>query len=364
MDLLGVWFCSCGALFPSLAISGRVSAMDVPLFLGVLHAYSAKIASLSVDVDAEDIALFDALDMAELREVSVSLSPVTTEDPEMFPLDTFLRSAPKLCKVRLYRTIPSESAIPWSQITHFHAELSSAEETFRALKLLPNVARFETTILSQYFPMSRDVNQRRLVHPHLQELTLHEWNRRPDELHILHFLILPALESLDTNDINRVILSEFMERSKPPLKRLSIIGDADLSFDAPALERLDQLVELTLRNPSWIVTRSLLEVLEPRVSEPLRFPVLRNLSLVCREAENGRQQTGFLHLAGLAARAVMYRNTRTKGTRIMEFSLLFEPAQTLDWLKIDIPEPLLGLWKKLREDGVEVHLASTKHIVL
>nr|GAT53100.1 predicted protein [Mycena chlorophos] len=225
--------------------------------LRTLQQHGPRIARLHLQLYHSDFQLLNGIEVefSQLEELGVS-SEVEFGDPTL----QIFAHAKRLRKVHLEDIDLPDVPFPRHQVQEFSSEGCMAAECLYSLQVLPNL----TTCLLQ--PFLDDLGRNFVVttHTRLRRLTLAE---NDDDLlpdadpqlrptHILEFLTLPALESLEirgTEIFDGNILRAFLERSSPPLQRLAFVHEyraMQISGSLDALLLLSKLEQLEFERPS------------------------------------------------------------------------------------------------------------------
>ncbi|KAJ7165828.1 hypothetical protein C8R46DRAFT_1192370 [Mycena filopes] len=146
-------------------------------------------------------------------------------DPD--PDITIFQDAPQLRDVSITQLLPSMVVIPWAQLTTFNAENFSVEDCLHVLKLTPVLVSCSFGFLVRD-PRRNDWDdpeQTTKIPPlvHLESLILYGTSEvRLDDLISPLTCTLPALTKLHQLRLDEEILVDFLARSAPPLRELSV----------------------------------------------------------------------------------------------------------------------------------------------
>nr|GAT53101.1 predicted protein [Mycena chlorophos] len=339
---------------------GPLDAPALRPLLQTLQRHSPRIGTFCMELYPNDFSLFEGhrMEFSRLVELSIASEDIEGSGPI---LRTF-RHAPCLRRVHLSRLPLGSITVPREQIEEFSGRGCGAEEYLDALEALPKL----TTCLLQPYLIDYDRDELPIItHTHLRHLTLEESDDEifgfeddldePRPIHILSFLTLPALESLEldgTQSFDGEILRAFVERSSPPLRKLSIAYDSgslcitgsldaflllpcleDLAFGSPAPKLVIQFCSLLARNPSCLPRLKSLEI----TNEDESLSLLKVPSWV--------QEVGNALLARGRASSSLQSVRIVLGGEFTEF----RPRKSLDSLM---------LFASLREKGVKVHFGT------
>ncbi|KAJ6466457.1 hypothetical protein C8R45DRAFT_489371 [Mycena sanguinolenta] len=163
------------------------------------------------------------------------------------PCVQLFRNSPLLRELILIGDIPPPflKSLPWHQLTKFTGACDDLYHCVNALRLGSNLIEcaFAARLTDQNFVQM-------LTHSSLKSLTLFDGSFSTD---IFDFLTLPALQTLRIVDcqeewFNGGGFQEFITRSSPPLRQLTIRLDSGIGLDADTFLSMPNLVELEIWN--------------------------------------------------------------------------------------------------------------------
>jgi hypothetical protein len=182
-----------------------------------------------------------------------------SEDPYDYEPMMMFDKVPLLHEVLMYDAPPFFAPLPWQQLTKFTGERYTLAACLEALHLMPNLAECAFAVFRQ---PDGDHDSDGLLHPNIHHFSLFassmmtelgnlsrapELSRNASSSHILAFLTLPALQTLEiqgVNDFDEMTFNSFLSRSSPPLRKLSVCP-----YDGK--ERQDASIQLQL-SPAFI----------------------------------------------------------------------------------------------------------------
>ncbi|KAJ6539723.1 hypothetical protein B0H19DRAFT_1382339 [Mycena capillaripes] len=358
----------CLSHFSEIADTWIKRARECPLFLSIMlnsafyhnssladvfQRHSRKIRSLELDTFAKDLSGVDSRlhEFTLLRELMIWVLDGDIEHP----LDTF-SNAPLLHQVSLRGTPPSFLALPWQQLTEFAAQACTRADCLEALELMPNMIKCTFSKINEDNTDTLDV----FSHPNIQHLTLSRF-RGAD---VLEILTLPALQTLELRDVhlNEAVLDQFIQRSSPPLRELSVQptdqeGGTELKLSS-AFTSLG-LTDLEVWYPAHSFVASFLDLFAGHAGF---LPQLQNLSFMgCRPAHLEATLLDIVKIAGapMSARRQLAGCAHLKSFRVVS---------TLDgnfYSESMFPAGVLRPFKELKASGMDIHIGTTTtHSVL
>ncbi|KAJ6466463.1 hypothetical protein C8R45DRAFT_489554 [Mycena sanguinolenta] len=163
------------------------------------------------------------------------------------PCVRLFRNAPLLRELSLIGDTPPHflKSLPWHQLTKYTGTCDELYHCVNALRLGPNLVEcvFAASVPDETF---LDI----LIHSSLKSLTLFDGSFSTD---IFGFLTLPALETLqildcDEEAFNDQGFQQFLTRSSPPLRQLTMRLDSGLEIHADTFRSMASLVQLEIWN--------------------------------------------------------------------------------------------------------------------
>nr|GAT57133.1 predicted protein [Mycena chlorophos] len=291
----------------------------------------------------------------QLRELAIEVE--RRDETSFIHLGDTFADSKYLHRVVLDSVLPSQIYLPWTQITEFECRNYSPAKAVELLNVLPNLLRF-TIILSD--PDTEDPRLPELHHSTHSRLEYLRCSEGPDtghtDVHMLAFLTLPNLTTLIPGRIDDEVLHQFLDRSGwPPLTKLDFYDDCWESY-TEILMRLQHLKELHIDYPSRIIMGRITSGLEQ--DDPSFLPNLERFSLFERGVD---AIGGFLSSVGPAVRARNLRassDERFSRVRSVKITTLHGDPE---WTRFRVPEKYLGVYRQLRDEGVEVHVGSPEY---
>jgi hypothetical protein len=282
-EFIRTWFARGRSLPLSFHFTGELERMnkilhDHAAYLGDLHLYTTEECLLSL----RGGATFPMLRELEIEDLNMTVGWDTTLNSDVF------RNAPHLRALRLVDVPPSLFPFPWSQLTKFAGLGIDVAGCLSVLRKSSTLRELEIG--------RAEADDSRSEPPLLQPslLSLELWGNP----HIIHFLRLPALNTLHMRDVpdllDDTITLPFLSCSCMAL-RIFKFGDNTPMVPLSWLHRMQQLTTLELCTSSWTHKDELLLALN-RANEPQFLPQLRNLAfLECGPEEINERLLDTLH---------------------------------------------------------------------
>ncbi|KAF7294191.1 hypothetical protein HMN09_01147500 [Mycena chlorophos] len=370
-ELLGImqtWFCSGRKTPLKVILAGDLSQVDLPTFMATLQRYAPYIWSLTIDLTARNLLLLQpySLEMSQLRELEITVEDDEDDGQYADPVelrDVFVGTS-QLVKVNVDQILPSSITLPWTQITTFQCFDYFLDEVLEVLCLIPTLLSLEVTLGIEY---NRDPSREKVTHTHLKNLIVMEQERleRRDTPHLLHFLTLPNLESLKTEEMEESTLRFFMQRSGyPPFKsmQVNLVG---LPYQCHGvcksiLPHLAGLDDLSLSCPSLPFAQAFFSGLAVRQSF---VPRLKRLAIAYDELTISSQQA-LVSMLELFGQAVGDRNLLSQIAPVERLTAVSFTVKLSELATLRIPESSLVYYKRLIDDGVEVHVGTAQESLL
>ncbi|KAJ7044732.1 hypothetical protein C8F04DRAFT_595483 [Mycena alexandri] len=325
---------------------------NFPGLTNTLSRHSQRMRSLEFHVDLEhldkmNIHLFN---FALLQKLSVRL--LDTETEIEVHADDFIeifKSAPLLREALLEELPPSLFTLPWQQITKFTGEYYTAALCLNALKLMSNLVECAFSV----FEIDEDAfdDLQMFSHTNIQYFSIFEsqsplgWSAK-----LLRLVTFPALQTLKirANDFDEVVLDSFLQRSEPPLQKISIhpLGGMKLRL-SPLLTELG-LTELEIYHPAVGFLPLFFDFFAGGA-----LPRLQSLSLLGCRAEDG-ELTG-AEVLEMAATPIFNRRKLTQCVQLQSFRVVEERTYAA------YPEPILLPFRELKAAGMDVYIGTNQY---
>ncbi|KAJ7070039.1 hypothetical protein C8F01DRAFT_541721 [Mycena amicta] len=361
VELMEAWFRSRRGTPLKVVIGGDLGQVDLLKFMASFQRYSPNISSLFIDLTARNLLLLQpySLEMDQLQELEIT---VEDEEDEIYAEPVELKNVfvntSKLVKVHVDQILPTAITLPWQQLTEFQCYDYFVDEVLEVLRLIPSLTSLDVTLGVED---NRDPNRERLTHPNLQRLIVMEQERldRHDTPHLLHFLTLPKLETLKTEELEERTLRSFMKRSGlPPLKtmQVNLVGFPHECIDVckEILPSLRYLEDLNLSCPTLPFAQAFFSGLSTRDTF---LPRLQKLAIGYDELTIANQNP-LLMVLDLVAQGAADRNVLSKAGGVQRLQSLSVVVKLSQFAALQIPESTLSRYRKLQEDGVDVHLGT------
>ncbi|KAJ7277506.1 hypothetical protein C8J57DRAFT_1126825 [Mycena rebaudengoi] len=273
------WFSRGRSLPLSFHFTGKLARMNE-----ILHDHAAYLSDLHLYI-TEDclLSLRGGATFPMLRDLEIEDLYMTAGSDTILDSDVF-HNAPHLRILRLIDVPPSLFTFPWSQLTKFVGIGIDVAECLSMLRKGSSLREVE-------FGRGDDSpSEPPLLHPSLLSLTL--WQTPL----IIHFLRLPALNTLHMRDIPELLDDTVV---LPFLASIALrtftFGENTPTVSLHWLHRMQQLTTLELCTSLWAHKDELLLALN-RANEPQFLPQLRNLALQeCEPEEINERLLDSLH---------------------------------------------------------------------
>ncbi|KAJ7741039.1 hypothetical protein B0H16DRAFT_1258715, partial [Mycena metata] len=226
-NIAEAWFERSHNLPISMKIHGALTVIQDRhgLLPKTLRQHSSRMRSLDLNLELYILykVNFRIVDWALLETLSIRLfeNQIDLDDE----LVAEFGRVPRLREVFVGEIPPSLITLPWQQLTKFTGEMYTAAQCLEALKLMSN-------LLECAFSVSEDDDEddddlEVYSHASILHFTLFESESEDHptcSAKLLEFITLPALRTLDLHveDFNEGELGSFLERSQPPLQKLSV----------------------------------------------------------------------------------------------------------------------------------------------
>ncbi|KAF7302251.1 F-box domain-containing protein [Mycena indigotica] len=348
LDVMELWF--RGNATRKAALRGEIFPTVLARFMQSFGAKANRITELTLAFGEETLL--------EFKEIPFQMSQLTELAVYGFASagQSLAINAPLLRRASFFSISPASLSIQWSQLTDVTCGNYSFDHFFEALNLLPNLIRFDVTMASD--GEHRDQTRGTLTHLNLRHLRLVQDSDSRPQLPMLHFLALPHLESLETDEADEVFLGAFLIRSAGPhLETLRFLANSTTSSKLliTILRTLNGLVSFDMRYPS---TKLVSKFFRRFSADTKMLPNLRSLQVGCRD------KSGEISLVGLTSilgPAVIERNKRAKQKATQRIDTLRLVVSAAAWSTYTIPKSDLQPYQELKDDGVDVYLGTKDH---
>ncbi|KAF7294178.1 F-box domain-containing protein [Mycena chlorophos] len=372
------WFLCCGERLGLLfKLSGSVDCIAWILRSETFRSHASSISSLELTPinHASEAATIELPELSNLRAFEWVKLPY--DHGRGGPVSLAVGPHyPQLRWAFIRYAIPSELALPWQQLTEFHCRLSTVSQVLEFIRLLPNVVRFESLMMSNSKEQRTLDAKHEVVHSTLQHLRIeHYYTPSPTKRAALEFITAPNLKSLRT-DVPRSTFTTFLQRSRfPSLTYLDLdVCNEPREWDFHVdgfISQLTSLVELHLRDLAVCTSNSLFR----HLPEESFLPNLRTLAVKCRREagdeardrdpaslllEESAEPCPFSAILLLAGSAVANR----LGLQVAHLGSLqlLERVPEDASLDVVIPDEVQEVYKNLRDLGVRVHIRLTTDV--
>ncbi|KAF7298761.1 hypothetical protein MIND_00823600 [Mycena indigotica] len=361
-ELLETWFRPNRGSALKIVLGGDLARVDLPEFMTSLQRHAHHISSLSLTLTARNLALLKSfpLKMRFLRELEIT---VEDEEDEIYaePVDlkdVFVDTS-QLTQVHVDQILPANITLPWQQLTDFQCYDYFLDEVLEVLRLIPNLVSLDVTLgLEDHRDPARD----KLIHHNLQRLTVMEQERldRQETLHLLHFLTLPKLDTLKTEELEERTLRAFMRRSDiPPLATMhvNLVGFPHECLDVcqEILPSLRWLEDLSLSCPTLPFAQAFFSGLAARETF---LPRLRKLAIGYDELTLANQAT-LTSVLELVAQAALNRNVLAQAGVVHCLDFLSFVVKLTELASLRLPFASLSGYRQLQINGVEVYIGTS-----
>ncbi|KAJ6560440.1 hypothetical protein B0H19DRAFT_1261041 [Mycena capillaripes] len=369
-EIMETWFTRAGEGPLFVKIVGELTCMDnFTSFMEAFRRCSPRMQSLELHTALHEIDTHP-LDFSQLKQLS--LGPFFA--PFYFAIEMF-SNAPLLEEALMQEVQPSLIALPWHQLTKFTGEIYTPAECLEALLLMPNITECDLAVtLYKRREDSEDSDDEddldTFSHPDIEHLTLFEAeseDRPARSSCILTLLTLPALQSLKivgSDDWNERVLDEFLLRSSPPLRELSIHphyeqeGGTDIKLSASFVTL--NLTHLEVWYPTNTFIFSFFDLLGV---DPIFLPELQSLSFLgCRNADNEASPIDIVQTAGVP---IADRNLFEGCVKLQSFHVVSESTPGIRTRRVFMfrEEDLLP-FKQLKASGMDIYIGTEEQSVV
>jgi hypothetical protein len=376
-EITQTWFKRAQKCPLSVRLRGQTPAHDTfSSFMKTLRRHSGEMRSLELQLDVEDFEdanthLLESSVFTLLQKLSIA-----------FDIDNIRKNSdavvifnnvPLLHEVIMIAVTPSFAVLPWQQLTKFTGEVYEVKQCIEAIRLMPNLLE---CVFSAFGMDDGDADRFGTVsHPNMQHFTLsgstsYPSSYRPSSAHILTLVTLPALQTFEfrgTDNFEAKKFDSFLERSSPPLRKLSVRsleGGIALQLSRPFLD-LTGLVELEI----WRPVRTFVSVFFPSFGrDSSLLPQLQKLAFLgCRipiddddYTEPEDEADGDEILRDAAEPITKRREILPGCAQLQSFRVISEGLCESAWYS---EEDLLP-FRKLKESGMYVHIGTEMRSVL
>ncbi|KAJ7167576.1 hypothetical protein C8R46DRAFT_1093464 [Mycena filopes] len=358
-DIAKTWFERSQNYRISVKIHGFLWRLEnLDSLVEVFSQHSHRMCSLELHLDLEDLLNMNTqlLNFPLLHNLSVCLID-NEEDLRLCDKSIEMFDTVPLLTEVVTELLPSMLCLPWQQLTKFTGDRYTTVRCLEALRCMPNVLECAFSIL--VFDYDDDDDLEIFSHTNIQHFSLFVSEphicERTGGLKVLEFVTLPSLQTLQIcgEDLDEEELDLFLERSQPPLQKMSVHPSGRTELELSSLLIASNLTELEIWHPG----ESFLSLFfDSFGSDATLLPQLQTLSLLGCRPEDG--ELDFSDILEIAAAPITERWNLTQCARLQSFRVVHETRRAL------YSEELLLPFRNLRAAGMDIYIGTNKAYIL